>query len=80
MGSPLKGIASYLSKRDYYLFILKLMTFYLRVYAFILDGEVEINSEKLFKRDGMGIWNTDSINVKALENARVLLMEIPMSM
>lgn len=49
------------------------------VYAFILDGEVEINNEKLSKRDGMGIWNTDSINVKATENARVLLMEVPMT-
>ena len=50
------------------------------VYAFILEGDVEINNEKLSKRDGMGIWNTDSISVKATENARVLLMEVPMAM
>lgn len=50
------------------------------VYAFILDGEVEINNEKLSKRDGMGIWDTDSISVKATEDARVLLMEVPMSL
>lgn len=49
------------------------------VYAFILEGEVEINNEKLAKRDGMGIWDTESITVKASENARVLLMEVPMS-
>ena len=49
------------------------------VYAFILEGEVEIDGEKLSKRDGMGIWNTKSINVKATEKARVLLMEVPMS-
>lgn len=49
------------------------------VYAFILEGEVEIDGVKLSKRDGMGIWNTKSINVKASENARVLLMEVPMS-
>jgi redox-sensitive bicupin YhaK (pirin superfamily) len=49
------------------------------VYAFILDGEVEINNEKLSKRDGMGIWNTDTIHVKATENTRVLLMEVPMT-
>lgn len=48
------------------------------VYAFILDGEVEIDGEKLSKRDGMGIWNTGSINVKATDKARVLLMEVPM--
>lgn len=50
------------------------------VYAFILDGEVEINGEKLSKRDGMGIWDTDSFQVEASENARVLLMEVPMSL
>lgn len=50
------------------------------VYAFVLEGEVEINNEILAKRDGMGIWDTDSIKVKASENARVLLMEVPMSL
>jgi|26BtaG_2_1085354.scaffolds.fasta_scaffold00010_3 hypothetical protein len=50
------------------------------VYAFILEGEVEINNQKLSKRDGMGIWNTESFKLKALEDARVLLMEVPMTM
>jgi quercetin 2,3-dioxygenase len=50
------------------------------IYAFILDGDVEINNEKLSKRDGMGIWDTASINVTASENARILLMEVPMSL
>ncbi len=49
------------------------------VYAFVLEGEVEINNEKLSKRDGFGIWDTESFKVKASENARVLLMEVPMS-
>jgi len=49
------------------------------VYAFILEGEVEINNEKLSKRDGYGIWDTKKFTVKARENARVLLMEVPMS-
>ena len=48
------------------------------VYAFILNGEIEINGEKLSTRDGMGIWDTISIQVKATENARILLMEVPM--
>ena len=48
------------------------------VYIFILEGEVEINGEQLNKRDGIGIWNTDTVTVKATENARVLLMDVPM--
>ncbi|MBA6315996.1 pirin family protein [Cellulophaga baltica] len=50
------------------------------IYAFILEGEVEIQSEKLFERDGLGIWDTESIQIKATENARILLMEVPMGM
>jgi hypothetical protein len=50
------------------------------LYAFILEGEVEINGENLSKRDGMGIWNTDLLAIKAKQNAQVLLMEVPMSL
>jgi hypothetical protein len=50
------------------------------VYAFVLDGEVEINGESLSKRDGMGVWDTDSITVVAIQNARMLLMEVPMTL
>ena len=50
------------------------------VYAFILDGEVEIDGQKLEKRDGFGIWDTDSFNCKATTDSRILLMEVPMSL
>lgn len=50
------------------------------MYAFILEGEVEIDGEKLSKRDGMGVWETDLLTIKATENARILLMEVPMSL
>ncbi|MER3373871.1 MAG: pirin family protein [Allomuricauda sp.] len=50
------------------------------VYAFILEGEVEINGQKLEKRDGFGLWETDSLDFKSLSNSRVLLMEVPMSL
>lgn len=50
------------------------------IYAFVLEGEVDINQEKLSERDGMGIWDTSSIQVTARENARLLLMQVPMSL
>ncbi|HUH50739.1 MAG TPA: pirin family protein [Flavobacterium sp.] len=50
------------------------------VYAFIIEGEVEINGEKLTRRDAMGIWDTDAFEVKASTDARVLLMEVPMAL
>ena len=49
------------------------------VYAFVLDGDVEIDGEKLNSRDGMGIWDVDQINVNSTSKSRILLMEVPMS-
>jgi redox-sensitive bicupin YhaK (pirin superfamily) len=49
------------------------------VYAFVLDGDVTINDQSLNKRDGLGIWNTESITIKADSTAKILLMEIPMN-
>jgi hypothetical protein len=49
------------------------------IYAFILEGNVDIKGEQLNKRDGIGVWDTSSIKVSANDNARVLLMEVPMS-
>ncbi|MDX5435711.1 MAG: pirin family protein [Pontibacter sp.] len=48
------------------------------VYAFVIEGEVELDGEKLGKRDGMGISDTDSISIKASGDAELLLIEVPM--
>lgn len=48
------------------------------VYAFVLEGEVELEGQPLAKRDGMGIWDVKSLSLKATNNARVLLMDVPM--
>lgn len=50
------------------------------VYTFIIEGEVEINGEKLTRRDAMGIWDTETFDLKATADARVLLMEVPMAL
>lgn len=49
------------------------------LYFFVLDGEVEVEGQKLSKRDGFGIWNTNKVTVKSITNSRVLLMEVPMN-
>ena len=49
------------------------------VYAFILEGSFSINGNKVSRRDGIGIWDTDHITISAEENnAEILLMEVPM--
>ena len=50
------------------------------VYAFIISGSVTINGQVLEARDGMGIWNTESLHLNTnQENTEVLLMEVPMN-
>ena len=48
------------------------------LYAFILEGDVKIQDVELNRRDGLGISDANSVEVKAVSNAHVLLMEIPM--
>ena len=50
------------------------------VYAFILEGEVKIDGQLLHKRDGLGIWDTQTVDITAASDAKLLLMEIPMSL
>ena len=49
------------------------------VYAFILSGDITINSQALSSRDGFGISNVDQLTISADTEAEVLLMEVPMS-
>ena len=35
-------------------------------------------NQKLEKRDGFGIWNSDKIRIEAKDNSRILLMEVHM--
>ena len=48
------------------------------VYAFVIEGDVTINDIKLNRRDGLGITDTDKLDIKADTNAELLLIEVPM--
>jgi hypothetical protein len=51
------------------------------VYAFVLKGDFTINGHTLNQRDGLGVWDTDSISIKANSaDAEILLMDVPMTM
>lgn len=47
-------------------------------YIMNIEGEIEVNGEKLEKRDAIGIWKTPELEIKANTNAKFLVMEIPM--
>ena len=48
------------------------------VYAFVLNGSVTINEQTLFKRDGLGIWDINELEIKADTDAEILLIDVPM--
>ena len=49
------------------------------IYLFVIDGEININDQRLSKRDGMGLWNLSQINFEAKANSRLLVMEVPLT-
>ncbi|MDF1697889.1 MAG: pirin family protein [Saprospiraceae bacterium] len=50
------------------------------VYVFVLEGDVTVEGQALNKRDGFGVWDTSTIQITADSEAKVLLMDVPMSM
>lgn len=50
------------------------------IYAFVLEGSINIEGQDLTKRDGFGVWDTNEITVKASSDAKVLLMDVPMQL
>jgi len=49
------------------------------VYIFVLEGDIVVNDQNLNKRDGYGIWETDSFTLHSNSTAKVLVMEVPMN-
>ncbi|AYO57283.1 hypothetical protein CO230_03560 [Chryseobacterium sp. 6424] len=48
------------------------------VYVFVLEGSAKIGDQILERRDGFGIWETESFTLEALGDSEILLMEVPM--
>ncbi len=49
------------------------------VYCFILEGDVGIAEERLAQRDGIGIWDVQSIEMTAQATATILAIEVPIT-
>ena len=51
------------------------------IYAFVLKGDFTIGNISLNERDGLGIWDTNTISITAnTPDAELLLMEVPMQL
>ncbi len=49
------------------------------VYLFLIDGSITAAGEKLDKRDGMGIEDTNEVAISAREDSELLVIEVPMN-
>lgn len=50
------------------------------LYIFVLEGSIEAGGQTLERRDGLGVFDTDAITLKATADASVLLMEVPLQL
>ena len=48
------------------------------VYIFLIEGKISVADEILSKRDSLGISEADELLLKAEENSRLLIIEVPM--
>lgn len=49
------------------------------VYLFVMEGKIEIDGNKLGKRDAIGIWEVDKFTISTTEKSELLLIELPMN-
>ncbi|MDU1891625.1 MAG: pirin family protein [Dysgonomonas sp.] len=50
------------------------------VFAMVIEGEFTVGGQKLHRRDAVGLWETDNVEITAdTENARILLIDVPMN-
>ncbi|WP_299227963.1 pirin family protein [uncultured Psychroserpens sp.] len=48
-------------------------------YVFVVDGEVEVADTILNKRDAIGISESERIQIKAISNSELIIVEVPMN-
>lgn len=49
------------------------------IYIFLIEGEAEINQNKLVCRDALGLIEADNILIQALNKSEVLILEVPIN-
>lgn len=48
-------------------------------YIFVIDGEIEVADSSLIKRDAIGVYETDSVSIKAQNKSELVIIEVPMN-
>ncbi len=48
------------------------------VFVFVIEGKIVVDGNSLSARDAMGVTETESVQIKAIDASKVLFIEIPM--
>ena len=48
------------------------------VYIFVIEGEINVAGENLSRRDGIGIWDIESVTIEATSETQILAIEVAM--
>ncbi|WP_435412663.1 pirin family protein [Psychroserpens mesophilus] len=49
------------------------------IYIFVVDGEIEVANYTLVKRDAIGVYETETVKIKAIQNSELIIIEVPMA-
>jgi redox-sensitive bicupin YhaK (pirin superfamily) len=48
------------------------------LFLFVVDGEMSIGKETLGKRDAIGVWDIETVDIVLSDNSELLAIEVPM--
>jgi len=48
------------------------------LFVFMIKGKTQVDQDVLGKRDSIGISGVDSVEIKAIQDSKILLIEVPM--
>jgi redox-sensitive bicupin YhaK (pirin superfamily) len=48
------------------------------VYLIVIEGEVEVGNQSLSRRDAIGVWETQNVEIKTKSDSELLLVQVPM--
>lgn len=49
------------------------------LYVFVLEGEAKVGENQLHRRDGIGVYEAEQVEIHPSSGSYILLMEVPMS-
>ena len=48
-------------------------------YIFLIDGQLRVSDEDLFKRDAIGISDTTEFEIEMMEDSNFIVVDVPMN-